>query len=377
MDITLLITLIGITQGLFILILLVLNAKKNKTLKYTIGLIIVFIIDLTAFYFIKSGLTKEVIFLSGIGGVTLFLYGPILYLYVSAVLGLESAKRWMNALHFIPAVLVFILTSPIFFAEYTYSKLYVWRQQFPPIIGNYSLGNLLFDHVIWYLFSLIYFLLCLKLMRSFRKTNSVDISVLNRRIRKLHLRWVEYLIIGYLTFPAIGLFVLFYNLFSQSNADSFSILNFFMVFHIFSITYIGFTNQELLTNPLGMFKYKHSKMDSAIQKNHIEKLKLYFEQEKPYLNQELTLKMVAADLDLNQHRISQVINEHFGHGFNDFVNSYRVDLAKKYILSPDKSIYTIEAIASEVGFKSKPTFNTAFKKKEGITPSEYKKLNFK
>ncbi|MEQ8572682.1 helix-turn-helix transcriptional regulator [Fulvivirga sp.] len=371
-DVFSIITIVGIVQGLFILLLILFKGKASESTKYIIALLVVFILDLSSFYFIRSGLVSQNGFSIGIGEATIFLYGPVLYLYVYSILGLERRKWYQNIVHFIPAVCVYLLTSPFFFSQQTYSKLSAWEEHFPSLIGDYSFGDLLFDHIVWYLFSIIYFVACLFLLRRFG-LDELKHYQSNESVRKVHVRWLKYLIRGYLAFPVIGFCVLIYNLSTSSQADSFSILNIFMVFHVFSISYIGFTNQEILTNPRGMLKYKSSNMDLNMKDEHINKLRAYFESERPYLNEELTLGMVASDLNLNKNRISQAINEHFGYGFNDFVNSYRINLAKEYILAPEKQIYTIEAIASEVGFRSKPTFNSAFKKKEGITPSEYRK----
>jgi len=61
--------------------------------------------------------------------------------------------------------------------------------------------------------------------------------------------------------------------------------------------------------------------------------------------------------------------------FVTFINSYRIEEAKKILISNNYSNYTIEAVSEIVGFNSKSAFNNAFKKKVGITPSDYIKQN--
>jgi AraC-like DNA-binding protein len=46
----------------------------------------------------------------------------------------------------------------------------------------------------------------------------------------------------------------------------------------------------------------------------------------------------------------------------DFINTYRVEEAKKRLIDPAKKHYSILAIAEEVGFNSKSAFNLVFKK---------------
>ena len=59
--------------------------------------------------------------------------------------------------------------------------------------------------------------------------------------------------------------------------------------------------------------------------------------------------------------------------FFDFINGYRIKEAKRLLVDPKGELLTILAIAEEVGFNSKSSFNTAFKKITGMTPTEYKK----
>jgi AraC-like DNA-binding protein len=92
-----------------------------------------------------------------------------------------------------------------------------------------------------------------------------------------------------------------------------------------------------------------------------------------FLNNKLTIFDLSETLGVNKTYISNVINENTQDNFNNFVNKYRVELAKEYIIAPEYKHLTIEAIANMVGFNSKAAFNAAFKKFSGKTPSVYKK----
>ncbi|MEO9871083.1 helix-turn-helix domain-containing protein [Ekhidna sp.] len=372
MDVEKAISVLGIVQGLFILTLIAPSIKTSKSAFYGFMLILVFIVDLSTFFLIRNGLIAKFWFFAGFGETTLFLYGPVLYLYVESILDVSSTGFKERVLHFIPALVIFILLSPFFMAEITYSALIAWQNSFQMTVGDYRLSSLVLNNI-WYSHAILYLSLCFRLLRDFKKKHIGNTSVSNLEARRTQIKWIKYLIMGYSAFPAFGLSMILFNLFFDTAANSFSLLNGFLVFHIFGISYIGFTNQKLLINPSGMLKYRKSTLNNETVDNCVDKLEQYFENKSPYLNESLTQRMVADELDMNLHHISQAINDRFGYGFNDFVNNYRIELAKKFIVSPEKSIYTIEAIANEVGFKSKPTFYTAFKKKEGITPSEFKK----
>ena len=90
-----------------------------------------------------------------------------------------------------------------------------------------------------------------------------------------------------------------------------------------------------------------------------------------YLNPTLSLKEFADAMDLPTRTVSEHINRGMGKTFVDFVNEYRVEAVKQKLGSPQSGMYTILALAYESGFNSKATFNRAFKKFTGKSPTEY------
>ena len=93
--------------------------------------------------------------------------------------------------------------------------------------------------------------------------------------------------------------------------------------------------------------------------------------EKIYLNNRLTIEEVAKKLNTNRTYLSQIINEKFSANFNNFINKYRVKEAQQMLLMDSNKAFTIESIANAAGFHSKSSFNTAFKKFTGLTPSDF------
>jgi len=94
--------------------------------------------------------------------------------------------------------------------------------------------------------------------------------------------------------------------------------------------------------------------------------------QKPYLEPDLTLDMLAETLAMPAKDLSMVINRHFNHNFYEFINGYRIEEAKKRLADVQNKAKTITDIYLEVGFNSKSVFNTFFKKLVGMTPSEYR-----
>jgi tetratricopeptide (TPR) repeat protein len=97
------------------------------------------------------------------------------------------------------------------------------------------------------------------------------------------------------------------------------------------------------------------------------------EDEKPYLNDDFSLDKLTALVGSNKKYVSMVLNDEFGKGFNHFINEYRIREARKMLTDSRYQHYTIEAVSSFVGFKSKTSFNQAFKLFTGLTPSYYKR----
>ncbi len=122
-------------------------------------------------------------------------------------------------------------------------------------------------------------------------------------------------------------------------------------------------------------KYQTSALLPETVDTVLPRLKLLMEDEQVFLNADLSLKALAKKLNIHYNHLSQIINEHFGLNFNDFINSYRIEAAKVRLTDPRGSKKTILEIAYETGFYSKSVFNTAFKKFSGQTPSQYRKEN--
>jgi AraC-like DNA-binding protein len=115
----------------------------------------------------------------------------------------------------------------------------------------------------------------------------------------------------------------------------------------------------------------YDELRKAKEANTVRDLLDYFENEKPYLNNILSLKELADELGIPVNQLSHIINERIGKNFFDFVNTYRVEEFKSRASHPDFQNYTLISIAYDSGFNSKATFNRVFKKYTGQTPSNY------
>ncbi|MCB0602432.1 MAG: helix-turn-helix domain-containing protein [Saprospiraceae bacterium] len=105
----------------------------------------------------------------------------------------------------------------------------------------------------------------------------------------------------------------------------------------------------------------------------IQTLRRHMEMEEPYLNASLTIYQLARELSISVPELSTLINHSLHQHFFDFVNEYRIKKATELLKDPEKQKLTILEILYEVGFNSKSSFNTVFKKFTGSTPTEYRK----
>jgi AraC-like DNA-binding protein len=113
----------------------------------------------------------------------------------------------------------------------------------------------------------------------------------------------------------------------------------------------------------------------ANKNSAIEELKKHMSLEKPYLNPSLTIRNLAQEININSRDLSVLINQNLGQHFFDFVNEYRIEEAKAILKNPDKKEFTVLEILYEVGFNSKSSFNTAFKKHTSLTPTQFRKTS--
>ena len=102
----------------------------------------------------------------------------------------------------------------------------------------------------------------------------------------------------------------------------------------------------------------------------VDQLLNYMQDHKPYLDETLTLQNLAVQTEIPAKRLSEIINKQIGKHFFDFINNYRIEASKKLL---KESNLTVQQIMYEVGFNSKSSFNTAFKKSTSLTPSSYRK----
>ena len=120
-------------------------------------------------------------------------------------------------------------------------------------------------------------------------------------------------------------------------------------------------------------KYEHSQAGDEQKQEIARKLRTWFEKEKPYLDDQLTLGQVSEAMRQPRNLLSQVLNETEEKSFYDYVNDYRINAAKALLEDASQDHISVDGIAVEVGFRSRSVFYTAFKKRTNATPASWRR----
>ncbi len=103
----------------------------------------------------------------------------------------------------------------------------------------------------------------------------------------------------------------------------------------------------------------------------LQQLDSKMQNERFFLQPELTVRELASQMKVSSSELSAAINSQKGVNFNDYINALRVQEFIRVYPLPENRNYTILSIAYDCGFNSKATFNRAFKKETGKSPKEF------
>lgn len=293
----------------------------------------------------------------------------IIYFYISSLTDTIKKYKEVNAVlpHF------FIPLQSLIFNIYPYISLDNLADE--SLRKNLDYTNYFSLKVIFIALNIYYLthtiLLYIKHRKQIKNILSYEIGI--------SLNWILFFLLGYLSFVACFfilnpdsspyvvylpfLLIMIYTFFQRDAQITVELES--SIIQNTNITIEVENQQNKQTNPINDEKRE-------ILKNQMVD---YIENEKVFLQKDLTIYDVAKALNTNNNYISNILNNMLDCNFVTFINSYRIEEAKKILISKEYSNYTIEAISAIVGFNSKSAFNNAFKNKVGITPSDYIKQN--
>jgi len=149
-------------------------------------------------------------------------------------------------------------------------------------------------------------------------------------------------------------------------------LSFVEMLSIGAFAYLGLRQSSLVLEPKAVETSPRTPiLTDAHMARLAAKLAAALTADRLYARSDLSLRMLSDVTGVTKNHISETLSQHLNVNFFDFVNERRVDEAKRLLAETDE---TVLAIGYEVGFNSRSTFNAAFKKHVGSTPSAYRTM---
>jgi len=313
--------------------------------------------------------------------ISLFI-GPILYLYVKAAIYSDFKIKNKHLLHIIPYVIACLVMIPNFFSVDNASKQ-LWYDNFT------NVPELTFIHFMTSVQLGLYLFAIYKHLIRYRKVVVENYSDADR----LNKRWLTQLIFLFTLVYIIGFGRTFFRFSIYHDYEYERLVQLIMISSmLLSICWIlwqALHKPELFTGVCSTLEavdelaasqeyssnHKISTIETEKYDATIARLRDYMQQSKPFLDPFLSVETLAEQINLPSSELSLTINRIIGQHFFDFVNLYRVNLAAEMLIANEQQPKTVLEILYEVGFNSKSSFNTAFKKHLLMTPSQYRKLH--
>jgi AraC-like DNA-binding protein len=272
----------------------------------------------------------------------LFLYTPFLYFFARYLVSkkvLDIKKDW---LHFIPLGLYFLY------------NLIMVVSPFQSAIADYTIT------AAYYIQSISYTIFAFRLIN-------------NKGDRSKNQYWLKNLLLSFLV-----VWIMFFSEVAFSIAGNMSLALIAKAIGVVSILIlanltlvIAIYSPELFFKGLRVIKKSTIQNNFVTEDNYKRIIGLMSEQEL-YTNPNLKLADISNAMGVSERNTSLIIKTFHEGNFYDFLNSFRIEEAKRLFIEKQDSL-TISEVLYDVGFNSKSVFNTLFKKKVGMTPTEFKK----
>jgi AraC-like DNA-binding protein len=364
------IVIIGFVQALFGIVLFI--AKRPRHISFSFLTIWLAVI---AIFLGARLLPFEVVdyFKPGIFP-TVFLFGPLLYMYLSSLTIENFRLKPVYLLHLVPFLVICVHRSIV---------------DVVPITSSSDLSenpSYLFNKVYYSIFILslfIYWILSLRLVYIHKKNIPYNFS--NYTTRNT-LNWSVLVLTLFLIFFIADFSMFYFSRVLNIRIPDISLLPLNITLFTFIIIFFGI-NQTVIyqdkheikvSEPSEKELIDRSRTDRGLiedtQKEELTEIILqYLEDKKPYLNPDYSLQMMVDDLNISRQKLSYLINSGQQKNFYKFINEFRIRDVKEKLLDHGFSHYSVLGIGLDCGFNSKTSFNRIFKEETGLTPSEFKK----
>jgi AraC-like DNA-binding protein len=298
-------------------------------------------------------------------GLSRFLMAPFLYISVLYFTSLDKRFGKKILWHFLPFLIFIIFRFPFFITGRN-------------IEFSYSVGRIVFFilQMTLPLQAIIYWYLSFSKLQKHMK----NIRQFSSSTEEIDLSWLKYFLLVLILIVVAWFNLIFFDLKKLIQLTPFLYLS-----CVFFLAYFSLQQKEVFDfnkkdlNDLSIIKAYKKENPKRVSEKRLkeldEKLRMLIDLEKVYLENDLSLPKLAKSMNASCNETSFLINELYDDNFYNFVNKYRVEEAKKVLLSDKYNQLNILGIAYEAGFNSKTTFNTTFKKYTGVSPTAFVKSN--
>ncbi len=296
-----------------------------------------------------------------------FAIGPLFYFYVLSKLDESKLKR--PGFHFIPAI-VYLFYATLFFVQTTEGKYNSYLDQYHPelpkvlLVESPYLDPLLLHRWVNELTIVsiaIYVTLSGYRIFSYSRAEGPDTN----RKKLFSFLWFDVAFMSAILVTTIVVKATLHHDFGD-----YIIITVVAMF-IYAISFRVIRGSAFFHGKQYEKKYGRSTLDEETKERLLERILLQFDKEKYFLSTSPTLPDLAKKLHTTTNNVSQVINERLQLSFPDLLAKYRIQEAQRLMQDPSCND-TVEGIGYSVGYHSKSTFHTAFKRFTGQTPAEYK-----
>jgi len=358
---------------LLMLSFLLFTSKGRRTSNTLLGAFFLSIcLNLADVFLFRLGVYFNYPTFAGWGNSLPLVFGPLLYFYTRSVIykNFTITLKWL--LHFLPFFAFFLITEVYYLAQ-------------PNDIKESILKNLASQHLapaftyvsaVVFIQFFAYAFASIQLVAWYKKTSSqLTSSPLYTNVSWLYSTLVFFILVMVITtlnsvFAQTALAKYYLFIF---NIVILAVLVFVIQVLMKALRqsrFFAFDEQELRASPSREIT---DPVERQEKEQIVEKLMLYMHSDKPYLEPELSLAQLAAQLSLKPRALSEAINDIRQQNFFDFINRYRIEEATRLLTNPEDKKITVLEVLYQVGFNSKSSFNTLFKKYTGITPTEFRK----
>lgn len=305
----------------------------------------------------------------------MFLSSPLLYLYLLAAIYSDFKLQKKQLLHLLPFLLDVLIFSPRFYFVSTSQ-----RQLFMQDFGNTTEAQL--SAIFAACVSAFYLMLMFRELKHYKQVLAEHYAQQNSFNFKWLFQLTILLSVIFMISQVKQVYVFLGNDLEVLNLARIVLtllLLIFLTWIVFKSLYTPslFRNIDQKHLVVKQFIQEQGNSTSSAQAENITTaittLRAFMTMHEPYLDASLTLNQLATQMGIPQRNLSILINHQLQQHFFDFVNEYRINKAKALLGNTSSTKMTVQQIMYEVGFNSKSSFYTEFKKRTSQTPSQYRK----